>query len=132
MTSFSISEKCPGQRSVHPLCFTTLTHSPLQWSFLESNTRSPYILSLKSNGCIIFIGALTPSKLVITSKHSLGPVAGQTQAHAQVGETWVKRYLDQKGRTEADLARQLWDNNWTAIAEVRVFAIAFAHLRLSI
>ena len=102
--------------------FITDSLACLQWSFLESNTRSPYILSLKSNGCIIFIGALTSSKLVITSKHSLGPVAGQTQSHAQAGETWVKRYLEQKGRTEADLARRLWDNNWTAIAEVRVFA----------
>ncbi|KAF8325713.1 RNA ligase [Amanita rubescens] len=102
-TSFSISEKFLGLRS---------------WSFLESHTRSPYILSLKSNGCIIFIAALSSSKLVVTSKHSLGPVTGQSQAHALVGDVWLKRYLEQKEKTEADLAKHLWDNNWTAVAEL--------------
>lgn len=43
-----------------------------QWAALEEHTEPPYTLTLKSNGCIIFIGALTPSKLLITSKHSLG------------------------------------------------------------
>ncbi|KAF8632510.1 hypothetical protein AX15_001843 [Amanita polypyramis BW_CC] len=89
-----------------------------EWPFLESHTRPPYVLSLKSNGCIIFIGALTPSKLLVTSKHSIGPVAGQARSHAQVGETWLRRYIERKGRTEADLAKQLWDNNWTAVAEL--------------
>lgn len=43
-----------------------------QWAAIEEHTEPPYTLTLKSNGCIIFIGALTPSKLLITSKHSLG------------------------------------------------------------
>ncbi|KAM6492799.1 RNA ligase [Amanita muscaria] len=89
-----------------------------EWAFLESHTRPPYILSLKSNGCIIFIGALTPSKLITTSKHSIGPVEGQERSHAQVGEAWLRRYIEQQGKTEADLAKQLWENNWTAIAEL--------------
>ncbi|KAJ3873131.1 RNA ligase-domain-containing protein [Lentinula edodes] len=71
-----------------------------------------------SNGCIIFIGALTPEKLVITSKHSLGPIGQSEKSHAEAGEGWLKRYLKEKGRTEAELAKTLWDNNWTAIAEL--------------
>ncbi|CAO1623757.1 unnamed protein product [Parajaminaea phylloscopi] len=31
----------------------------------------PYLLTFKENGCIIFIAALSPSQLVVTSKHAL-------------------------------------------------------------
>jgi tRNA ligase len=89
-----------------------------EWSFLESHTSSPYVLSLKSNGCIIFVAALTPSKLIVTSKHSIGPIESHSRSHAEVGESWLRRYIDEKGRTEAEMAQQLWDNNWTAIAEL--------------
>ncbi|KAF5369444.1 hypothetical protein D9758_002719 [Tetrapyrgos nigripes] len=113
------------------------------WESLEAHTVAPYILSLKSNGCIIFIGALTPSKLLITSKHAIGSVKDQngndqenqaeedegdgqeegvvapgTKSHADAGEAWVRKYLKTKGKTEADFAKVLWDNNWTAIAEL--------------
>ena len=74
---------------------------------------------MKSNGCIIFIAALTPEKLLITSKHSLGFVSGTSLSHAQAGEAWLRKYLAAKGREEADLAKVLWEKNWTAIAEVR-------------
>ena len=75
-------------------------------------------MTLKSNGCIIFIAALTPTSLLITSKHSLGPVAGSAVSHAQAGEGWLRKYLAKKGRKEAELAAVLWEKNWTAIAEV--------------
>ncbi|KAF9003365.1 RNA ligase [Cyathus striatus] len=88
------------------------------WPALEAHTAAPYTLSLKSNGCIIFIAALTPEKLIVTSKHSLGPVAGSPLSHAQAGEQWLHKYLDAKKREEKDLAKVLWDNNWTAIAEL--------------
>jgi tRNA ligase len=76
---------------------------------------------LKSNGCIIFIAALTSTKLIITSKHSLGPVVGNEVSHAQAGEAWLKKYLIKKGKTEEDLAKRLWESNLTAIAEVSLF-----------
>ncbi|KAG5641321.1 hypothetical protein DXG03_005490 [Asterophora parasitica] len=88
------------------------------WPSLQSHTVAPYTLSLKSNGCIIFIAALTSSTLLVTSKHSLGPVAGSHVSHAQAGEAWLRKYLARKGRTEEELATRLWENNWTAVAEL--------------
>ncbi|KAF7360654.1 tRNA ligase [Mycena venus] len=89
------------------------------WAALETHTTAPYTLSLKSNGCIIFIAALTPEKLLITSKHAVGPAKGEMKlSHADAGEAWLRKYLAQKGRTEADLAGVLWEKNWTAVAEV--------------
>ncbi|PPQ91068.1 hypothetical protein CVT25_014736 [Psilocybe cyanescens] len=88
------------------------------WASLESHTAPPYTLSLKSNGCIIFFAALTPTKLLVTSKHSLGPVEAAQVSHAQAGEGWLRKYLEKLGKKEEDLAAILWDKNWTAIAEL--------------
>ena len=75
-------------------------------------------MTLKSNGCIIFIAALTPTTLVVTSKHSLGPVTGVPVSHAQMGEQWMYRHLQKAGKTAEEFAKVLWDNNLTAVAEV--------------
>ncbi|XP_006456066.1 hypothetical protein AGABI2DRAFT_210807 [Agaricus bisporus var. bisporus H97] len=88
------------------------------WEAIEANTAPPYALSLKSNGCIIFIAALTRKKLVVTSKHSIGPVDNAETSHAQAGEQWLRRYLEEKGRTEEEFAARLWQENWTAVAEL--------------
>jgi hypothetical protein len=85
-----------------------------QWSALERHTTAPYTLTLKSNGCIIFLAARSPSHVLVTSKHSL------TSAHAAAGRAWLAKSLESVGRTEAQLAQTLWDNNWTAVAEVRL------------
>ena len=82
---------------------------------------APYILSLKSNGCIIFIAALTPTELLVTSKHSLGPVQGSDVSHAEMGERWLVRQLGKKGKTTVQLAAVLWKKNWTAVAEVGTY-----------
>jgi tRNA ligase len=39
-------------------------------------------------------------------------------SHAEAGEKWVFKYLEEKNKTEEQLAGRLWQNNWTAIAEV--------------
>lgn len=75
-------------------------------------------MTLKSNGCIIFIAPLSATKVVVTSKHSLGPIQNAEVSHAQRGEYWLKEHLKRKGRSVEDLAETLWNNNWTAIAEV--------------
>jgi len=46
-------------------------------------------------------------------------------SHAQAGEEWLRRYLEKMGKTEMDLAKRLWDENWTAIAEVYAIAAIF-------
>ncbi|THU87039.1 hypothetical protein K435DRAFT_867675 [Dendrothele bispora CBS 962.96] len=115
------------------------------WESLKMYTVAPYTLSLKSNGCIIFIAALTHEKLLVTSKHAIGPVRSNRAAsvevqkdvqeenddeegsaatsdtgltHAGTGEAWLRKYLKNKGKTEKDFAKVLWENNWTAIAEL--------------
>ena len=36
-----------------------------------------------------------------------------------VAERWLEKYLKEKGKTKKELAKALWDDNLTAIAEVR-------------
>ncbi|KAG8799950.1 hypothetical protein FRC16_004045 [Serendipita sp. 398] len=89
-----------------------------KWESIERYTKPPYTMTLKSNGCIIFIAALSPDKLLITSKHSLGPVQGAEESHAQVGERWLNWHLKDSGKTREQLAARLWEKNWTAVAEL--------------
>ncbi|KAF8754605.1 RNA ligase [Rhizoctonia solani] len=71
------------------------------WEALEIHTTSPYTLTLKSNGCIIFMAALTPTELIVTSKHALGDIEGASC-----------------GKTRKDFAKTLFDRNLTAVAEL--------------
>ncbi|KAG2048288.1 hypothetical protein BDR06DRAFT_1024555 [Suillus hirtellus] len=88
------------------------------WSTLSLHTGPTYTLSLKSNGCIIFVASISPSKLIVTSKHALGPMKGVSETHSEVGHRWLKKHLKEKGKTEEQLASRLWDKQWTAIAEL--------------
>lgn len=141
---------------------------------MQTHTQPPYRLTLKSNGCLILIAALSPTQLVVTSKHSLGTTTeaervempetvdslivdglegvslnnapltrkgprgnGKTamnghaekgeeedeekkeaQAHAEVGRRWLRNTLQATEKTEAGLARKLWEGNLTAVLEV--------------
>ncbi|KAH7910961.1 RNA ligase-domain-containing protein [Hygrophoropsis aurantiaca] len=89
-----------------------------KWSSLEKYTGSPYTLSLKSNGCIIFIAAVSPSALIVTSKHALGPMPASKESHSEVGHRWLRSHLTDKGKSEKELSARLWENNWTAVAEL--------------
>ncbi|KAG1739916.1 RNA ligase-domain-containing protein [Suillus paluster] len=88
------------------------------WSSLSLHTGPMYTLSLKSNGCIIFIAPISPSMLIVTSKHALGPMQGVSETHSEVGHRWLKKHLADKGKTEEQLAAKLWEKNWTTIAEL--------------
>ncbi|KAG9311929.1 RNA ligase-domain-containing protein [Chiua virens] len=88
------------------------------WSSLEAHTGPEYTLSMKSNGCIIFIAAISPSKLIVTSKHALGGMEGVSETHSQAGHRWLKTNLASKRKTEEQLAAALWEKNWTAVAEL--------------
>jgi len=89
-----------------------------KWRNIESNTKGPYELGLKENGCIIFISGLHDGTLLVCSKHSTGPRDDADLSHAVAGEKWVDRQLKAVGKTRQDLARELRSRNATAVAEL--------------
>lgn len=89
-----------------------------QWRNVENNTRGPYELSVKENGCIIFISGLEDGTLLVCSKHSTGARQDTDVSHAMAGEKWVDRHLATVGKTKKDLALRLRAMNATAVAEL--------------
>ncbi|KAJ5610857.1 hypothetical protein N7510_007576 [Penicillium lagena] len=89
-----------------------------RWRNIEKNTRGPYELSVKENGCIIFISGLEDDKLLVCSKHSTGVREDVSVSHAQAGERWVERHVASVGRSVKDLARTLREWNVTAVGEL--------------
>ncbi|PLW54477.1 hypothetical protein PCANC_05601 [Puccinia coronata f. sp. avenae] len=93
-----------------------------KWDTLRDRTQAPYHLTLKTNGCIIFLAALTPTDLLVTSKHATGGSDHDDQdepmTHSAVGERWVGRHLAKVGLSKSELARELWEANATAVAEL--------------
>jgi tRNA ligase len=89
-----------------------------KWRNIENRTRGPYELSVKENGCIIFISGLEDDVLLVCSKHSTGGRGDPERAHSMWGEKWIDRHLATVGRTREDLARELRSLNVTAVAEL--------------
>lgn len=89
-----------------------------KWENIENDTIGPYELSLKENGCIIFISGLCDGSLLVCSKHSTGDRSDIAVSHASAGERWVDTQLKALGRTRRDLAMELRKRNATAVAEL--------------
>ncbi|KAF2189426.1 tRNA ligase-like protein [Zopfia rhizophila CBS 207.26] len=89
-----------------------------EWGNVEKHTRGPYELSVKENGCIIFIAGLDDGTLLVCSKHSTGARGDVELSHAVAGERWVEKHLKTVGRTKEDLARKLREMNATLVAEL--------------
>lgn len=89
-----------------------------KWDNILSKTQGPYELTLKENGCIIFIAGLADETLLVCSKHSLGDRVGVKVSHAKAGEDRLEQQLAAVGKTKADLARELYAKNITAVAEL--------------
>lgn len=89
-----------------------------RWRNIENNTRGPYELSVKENGCIIFMSGLEGNKLLVCSKHSTGPRPDVPLSHAQAGKQWVERHVASVGRSVEDLARTLRKMNMTVVGEL--------------
>ncbi len=89
-----------------------------EWTNIEAQTQGPYELSVKENGCIIFISGLEGDHLLVCSKHSTGARADAYASHAVVGETWVEKHLNPIGKTKTDLAKELRRRNVTLVAEL--------------
>ncbi|RMJ25285.1 hypothetical protein PHISP_03861 [Aspergillus sp. HF37] len=89
-----------------------------KWRNVEMNTHGPYELSVKENGCIIFISGLEDDTLLVCSKHSTGAREDTNMSHAQAGEKWIERHTTSVGKTVKDLARELRRMNATAVGEL--------------
>ncbi|KAK2609058.1 tRNA ligase [Conoideocrella luteorostrata] len=89
-----------------------------KWEDIMTKTQPPYELTLKENGCIIFISGLEDDTLLVCSKHSTGDRADIQVSHASVGERHIERQLATVGKTKSDLARELRSRNATAVAEL--------------
>lgn len=89
-----------------------------KWRNVENNTHGPYDLSVKENGCIIFISGLEDGTLLVCSKHSTGPREDADLSHAVAGERWVETHLASVGKTKKDLAQELRRMNATAVGEL--------------
>lgn len=91
--------------------------SATKWNNIEKNTKGPYELSLKENGCIIFLSGLHDGTLLVCSKHSTG-IRTDGVSHAKAAEKWVDKHLATVGKTRKDLAKDLRRRNATAVAEL--------------
>ncbi|KAF1840660.1 tRNA ligase [Cucurbitaria berberidis CBS 394.84] len=89
-----------------------------EWKNVVRDTRGPYELSVKENGCIIFISGLDDGTLLVCSKHSTGARGDSELSHACAGERWVERHIATVGKTKEDLARTLRAMNATLVGEL--------------
>ncbi|KAJ4257439.1 tRNA ligase [Fusarium torreyae] len=89
-----------------------------KWENIFTRTQGPYELTLKENGCIIFIAGLEDDTLIVCSKHSTGDRDDIQISHASAGEQRLEQQLAAVGKTKADLARELRKRNVTAVAEL--------------
>lgn len=89
-----------------------------EWKNIATRTKGPYELTLKENGCIIFVSGLADGTLLVTSKHSTGSRGDGEASHAVAGEVRLEKQLQRLGKTKEDLARDLRARNVTAVAEL--------------
>ncbi|KAB5577708.1 RNA ligase-domain-containing protein [Coniochaeta sp. 2T2.1] len=92
--------------------------SETNWDNIRKRTKGPYELTLKENGCIIFVSGLADGTLLVCSKHSTGSRGEGEASHALAGEQRLERQLERIGKTKEDLARELRKRNATAVAEL--------------
>ncbi|KAI3331602.1 tRNA ligase [Xylariaceae sp. AK1471] len=92
--------------------------SETRWPSIRRETKGPYELTLKENGCIIFIGGLEDGTLLVCSKHSTGDRSDIQVSHASAGDRWVDKQLATIGKTREEFARELRRRNVTAVAEL--------------
>ncbi|QLL33837.1 hypothetical protein HG536_0F01620 [Torulaspora globosa] len=88
-----------------------------KWEAIEAHTVGPYDVTLKSNGCIILISALSDGTIVVCSKHSTGPRTDVDRSHAESGREYLLKQLKEADVDPEAFARELYELNITAVAE---------------
>ena len=58
-------------------------------------------------------------KVLVPSKHLLGPVQGLSESYAEVAKRWLPCHLEQAGKTTEQLAETLYAKNLCVTGEVR-------------
>ena len=58
------------------------------------------------------------SKLLVPSKHLLGPVQDASESYAEAGERWLHCHLERAEKTTEQLAETLYAKNCTIATEV--------------
>ncbi|KAG7893424.1 hypothetical protein KL908_003157 [Ogataea polymorpha] len=84
---------------------------------LQETTTGPYTLTVKANGCIVFISGLEDGTLVVCSKHSTGYRDDLTRNHALAAQASLKRQLEKNDIDSTELATTLHQLGITAVAE---------------
>lgn len=91
--------------------------SSVKEDVLSSNTKGPYTVTVKSNGCIVFISGLEDGKLVVCSKHSTGVRDDLSRNHAIVAQNALESQLISNGSSSEELAKMLYKYKITAVCE---------------
>ncbi|ODV83707.1 hypothetical protein CANARDRAFT_9271 [[Candida] arabinofermentans NRRL YB-2248] len=86
-------------------------------SQLLETTKGPYVLTVKSNGCIAFISGLDDGSLIVCSKHSTGAREDTSKNHSIAIQEALERQLEQKGIDTKELGVKLFELGITAVAE---------------
>lgn len=90
-----------------------------KWEWIEQNTKGPYEVTSKENGCIVFIAGLEDGTLIVTSKQSTGPRDSPNEKnHSWVGQQWVERHLAKKNVSVPEFAKLLHSMGATAVGEL--------------
>lgn len=85
---------------------------------MYQSLTGPFEVSLKENGCIIFIASIE-GHLLVTSKHSFGSVRQDgLVSHSEKGREWLMRHLARVGKRVEELVDFLQLHQVTAVCEV--------------
>jgi len=87
------------------------------WKNIVNNTVGPYELTLKENGCIIFV-TVFEDDLLVTSKHSITKIVNgniEVNNYADTGEKWLYKYIGDKKQELIDFIKE---NNITLVFEL--------------
>lgn len=84
---------------------------------LREHTSGPYTVTVKSNGCIVFISGLANGQLVVCSKHSTGEHDDLSKNHALAAQNAIENQLSERNIDIKQLAKLLYDNKITAVCE---------------
>ncbi|KAJ3276984.1 hypothetical protein HDV01_000036 [Terramyces sp. JEL0728] len=90
--------------------FYNIGENGSSWESLNATT-GPYKVTLKENGCIIYVSVLN-NELLVTSKHSLGPA--RNLSHSEYGQ----QVLERTAKHKDELIKYLSENNTTAVFEL--------------